>query len=155
MNYIHLIVSIVLAQAAGLLGALFTSTGAGTWYQTIVKPSWNPPSWIFGPVWTTLYVLMGIASYLVWKTPPGTLRTQALILYGIQLALNALWSFVFFGAESPKWGVVVIVLLLLAILATTARFFTISKTAGYLMIPYILWVTFASVLNLTIWRLNP
>jgi len=155
MSLLPPILSILIAQAAGLLGALFTSTGSGTWYQSIVKPSWNPPGWIFGPVWTTLYTFMGIASYLVWKSPAGTLRTQALVLYGIQLALNALWSFIFFGAESPKWAVVVIVLMLTSILATTVRFFEISKTAGYLMLPYILWVSFATILNITIARLNP
>ena len=149
-----ILLSILLAQCAGFLGAIFTTTKIGSWYMTLMKPSWNPPGWIFGPVWTTLYTLMGIASYLVWKTPDGPIRTQALVLYGVQLALNALWSFAFFGMESPKLGLVVIVPLLILIILTTFRFFVLSKTAGWLMVPYILWVSFATFLNFTIFRLN-
>jgi tryptophan-rich sensory protein len=155
MNYLQPVIAVLIAQCAGFLGAIFTTTKIGSWYMTLVKPTWNPPGWIFGPVWTTLYALMGIASYLVWKTPVGSLRTQALVLYGIQLALNALWSFAFFGMESPKLGLGVIVVLLVFIILTTARFSMLSKTAGYLMLPYILWVSFATVLNFTIVRLNP
>jgi translocator protein len=154
MKYLHIALSILLAQSAGLLGAFFTTTGAGSWYQTIVKPSWNPPNWIFGPVWTTLYTLMGIAAYLVWRTPPGPMRTQALVLYGVQLFLNALWSFAFFGAESPKLGLVVITSLLVMIVLTAKKFYVLSHPAGYLMIPYILWVAFATVLNFILIYLN-
>lgn len=154
MQYFQAFISILVAQAAGILGALFTTTGVGSWYQGLVKPSWNPPNWIFGPVWTTLYTLMGIAAFLVWKTPASLIRTQALYLYAAQLILNIIWSFAFFGLESPNMGVYIILPLLILIVLTTMRFFALSKVAGGLMIPYILWVSFAAWLNVTIMRLN-
>jgi tryptophan-rich sensory protein len=154
MHYFQAFISVLIAQAAGILGALFTTTGVGSWYQGLVKPSWNPPNWIFGPVWTTLYTLMGIAAFLVWKTPASPMRTQALYLYAAQLILNTIWSFAFFGLESPNMGVYIIFPLLILIVLATMRFFALSKIAGGLMIPYILWVSFAAWLNVTIMRLN-
>ncbi len=149
------IIAIVVCQLAGVFGSIFTVSSVGSWYMGLNKPSFNPPSWVFGPVWITLYVMMGIALFLVWNMDPSTEgRKTALILFGVQLVLNALWSYLFFGAQSPLLGLIGIVVLLGFIIATTVLFCKVNKVAAYLMIPYILWVSFASVLNFAIWRLN-
>ena len=121
------------------------------WYQTLAKPSWNPPAGIFGPVWTTLFVMMGVAGWLVWQRATSI---GPLVLFGVQLVLNVGWSWIFFGWHQPGWAFVEIVVLWLAILATTLAFFRVSRLAGWLFVPYLAWVTFASVLNFTIWRMN-
>jgi len=153
-NPIKLLVSLLLPQIAGGLGAFFTLSSVQTWYLTLNKPSWNPPSWLFGPVWTTLYVLMGIACFLLWKNK-HPLQKKALTLYFVQLFLNLLWSPAFFGAQNPLLGVVVIVPLWIGILFCILIFRQINSWAALLLVPYLLWVTFATVLNATIWYLNP
>lgn len=124
------------------------------WYNTLNKPSWNPPSWLFGPVWTTLYTLMGIAAWLVWKRFGFQQAKFALTAFIIQLLLNGLWSQLFFGMNSTGWAFLEIFFLLAAILLTTVLFSKKVKTAAWLMVPYILWVAFATVLNGTIWWIN-
>lgn len=151
-----LIGSIILCNLAGLLGALLTTTGPGSWYDTLVKPAFTPPSWVFGPVWTTLYVLMGVSLYLVlmeWRD--GTDVQIPLALFGIQLVLNILWSFFFFGLKSPSTGLAGILLLWVFILATIISFFKIHRTATLLLLPYLTWVSLASYLNYAILVLNP
>ena len=151
---VKLLLSLLLPQIAGGLGAFFTLSSVQDWYLTINRPSWNPPSWLFGPVWTTLYVLMGIACFLIWKTE-HPLKKQVLSLYFLQLFFNFLWSPAFFGAHSPLLGLVVILPLWAMILACVIQFRKINPWASALMVPYLLWVSFASVLNGTIWWLNP
>ncbi len=153
-KYLKLFVSLLLPQIAGGLGAFFTLSSVQTWYLTLNKPSWNPPSWLFGPVWTTLYVLMGIACFLIWKSEHPR-KKQVLTLYFLQLFLNFLWSPAFFGVQNPMLGMLVIVPLWAAILACILLFRKINGWAAVLMIPYLLWVSFATVLNATIWYLNP
>lgn len=151
-----LVVSIILCNLAGFLGTFATQTGPGSWYDLLVKPPFNPPSFVFAPVWTTLFVLMGIALYLVWME--GTSRPEvrtALGVFGVQLVLNVLWSYAFFAFRSPLLGLIDIVLLWAAIAATIVLFFRINRTAAYLLVPYLLWVTFATVLTYSILLLNP
>lgn len=146
--------SILIAQSAGFLGAVFTFDAIPTWYSTLAKPFFSPPNWIFGPVWTLLYALMGIAAYLVWlqrKSPEGK---RALWFYGVQLFANALWSVLFFGVRSPMFAFIEILVLLCLIIVTTVLFWRKNIWSGVLMVPYILWVSFATVLNATIWFLN-
>lgn len=136
-------------------GSLVTTPSITNWYADLNKPAFNPPSWVFAPVWTLLFIMMGISAYLVWEK-----RTKkkgygaALILFTIQLGLNYLWSFLFFGLHSPFFALIDIILLWIFILLTIIKFFKISKSAAYLLIPYLLWVTFASGLNFFVWRLN-
>jgi len=136
------------------LGGWFTSMGMPEWYAGLQKPSWNPPSWVFAPVWTTLYIMMAVASWLVWKEAGFSGATAALTLFFVQLLLNMTWSGLFFGLQSPGWAMVELVVLWVAIVATTALFFRHSSAAGVLMAPYLLWVTFAGFLNAAIVRLN-
>lgn len=152
-NYLKLIISLALPQLVGGLGAFFTITSIESWYSTLVKPSWNPPNWLFGPTWTLLYLLMGIACYLIWKSNHPQ-KKPMLKLYAIQLILNGLWSPAFFGMESPLFGLLVIVPLWLAIVACILLFRKISPLASGLMVPYLLWVSFATALNAAIFSLN-
>jgi translocator protein len=124
----------------------------GEWYASLIKPEWNPPAWVFGPAWTMLYTLMAVAAWLVWKRV-GFTRT--LSLYFVQLALNAAWTPIFFGAHQIVWALIVIVLLWGAILITLVNFHRVSPTSGWLLVPYLAWVSFAAFLNFTLWRLNP
>lgn len=124
----------------------------GEWYAALQKPSWNPPAWLFGPAWTLLYTLMAIAAWLVWKRVGFA---KPLKLYFVQLALNAAWTPIFFGAHQLGWALFEIVLLWIAILATLVSFRRVNSTAGWLFVPYLAWVTFAMALNFTLWRLNP
>ena len=150
-----LVVSIVACLAAGAIGSIFTRSAIPTWYATLEKPVFSPPNWLFAPVWTLLYILMGIAAFLVWRKGLGNRQVRsALIVFLIQLVLNALWSVVFFGLESPLFGLVVISVLWVVILVTVIQFFKISRAASVLLWPYLLWVTFATVLNSSIWLLN-
>lgn len=146
-----LVISLVLPFIASLIGSLFTSNSISTWYVNLVKPSFNPPNWIFGPVWTLLYFLMGLSLYFVWikKYDFKTFR-----IFGIQLFLNTLWSILFFGLQKPLYAFIEIILLWVAILLTIISFYKIDKKAAYLLIPYILWVSFAAILNLAIFILN-
>lgn len=155
MNILKLIASILICQAAGFLGSLFTRPAIAGWYAGLDKPSFNPPNGVFAPVWTTLYLLMGIALFLVWKSGSGDGRARrGMILFGVQLALNVCWSIAFFGFESPLAGLAVIVVLWALILATMLDFFRISRAAGMLLVPYIAWVSYAAVLNLFLYTLN-
>jgi len=149
-----LIVSIIIPFIASAIGSLFTSATVDTWYLTLVKPSFNPPSWLFGPVWTALYLLMGISLYLVWINRKKKFKKPALTFYGVQLGLNALWSILFFGLQSPFYAFIEIIFLWTAIAFTIYYFYKISKNAAYLLIPYILWVSFAAILNFSIFYLN-
>lgn len=154
-NWVKLVISLALPQIAGLSGALFTETGEGSWYQSIQKPEWNPPGWVFGPVWTTLYVLMGIAFYLVWKSEaPAKKKRPALAFWIVQLIFNFLWTIIFFNGHEIFYAFAEIVALWLAILITIFLFARISKPAAWLMVPYISWVSFAALLNYTIFQLN-
>lgn len=151
-----LIISLVACQCAGLIGSIFTVSAIPTWYSTLQKPSFTPPNWLFAPAWVTLYLLMGISAFIVWRKGLDSKPVRAvLIVFLIQLILNALWSVAFFGLESPLYGVIVIAALWLAILITTIKFFRLSALAGLLLLPYIGWVSFAAVLNVLILILNP
>lgn len=153
-RWIGLLVFIGICLGAGGLGAIATTPEIEGWYKTIEKPSWNPPDYIFGPVWTTLYIMMAVAAWLVWKPEGFKPATTPLTLFAIQLGLNVAWSWIFFGMHQPGWAFAEIVILWLLIVATTVAFFRRSKVAGGLMVPYLAWVSFASVLNFAIWRLN-
>ena len=127
----------------------------GDWYATLKEPSWNPPGWIFGPVWTTLYAMMAVAAWLTWRQGGWIQQRRALRLFLVQLALNALWTPVFFGLHRPGVAFAEIVLLWLAIAWTIAAFWQVHRAAAGLLVPYLAWVSFAAVLNFTLWRLNP
>ena len=150
-----IVISIAVCELAGIIGSIFTTPSIPGWYAGIAKPSFNPPNWIFGPVWTLLYALMGLAAYLVYEK--GLKRPEvkkALAVFAAQLLLNTLWSIVFFGAHMILGAAVVIVLLWALILATILLFSRISRAAAYLLVPYVLWVTFATVLNISLYVLN-
>ena len=152
---IKLISAILICEAAGILGSLFTASAIPTWYATLNKPSFNPPNWIFAPVWTMLFVMMGVAAFLVWKqgvAQPGV--KFALGMFLLQLLFNVLWSVMFFGLRSPLAGLIDIAALWGTLAITIWLFFTHSTVAGILLLPYLAWVSFASVLNFAIWRLN-
>jgi len=150
-----LIASIIACQLAGVIGSVFTTPAIPTWYAALAKPPFTPPSWLFAPAWITLYLLMGISASIVWRVGLDQKRVRtALILFLVQLVLNALWSVAFFGLQSPLSGIIVIVLLWAAILLTILKFFRISTPAGALLVPYIAWVTFAATLNAYIYVLN-
>jgi len=154
-DIVKLVVSIIACLAAGAIGSIFTREAIPTWYATLEKPSFTPPNWLFAPAWALLYLLMSIAAFLVWRRGLENRQVRiALIVFLIQLILNALWSVVFFGLESPLYGLIVISALWVAILFTVLKFFRISSVASVLLWPYLLWATFAAVLNVSIWLLN-
>jgi translocator protein len=154
-NTAKLILAIAIPLAVGFTSGFFTITGVGSWYQTIQRPSWNPPGWIFGPVWTTLYIMMGIALYLIWKAEVSTsLKNYAILLFTLQLVFNFFWSFIFFNQQQPGWAFAEIVALWVLILFTIFAFAKINNLAAWLLVPYISWVSFAAILNYTIWKLN-
>lgn len=178
MKVIRLIISVLICQGAGLVGSVFTVPAISGWYAALLKPSFMPPNWIFMPVWTFLFLFMGIALYLVWekkwqtasvvvdqgekywnsvskKLWRGEWREEnAIIIFGLQLILNILWSVIFFGLKAPDIAFAEILMLFFAILYTIVNFYRISKLAAFLLLPYILWVSFAAVLNLFILILN-
>jgi len=149
IDYKKLIYAIVICQAAGIIGSIATVSAIETWYITLYKPFFTPPNWVFGPVWTLLYLLMGISLYLVWIKDK-----KASNWFWIQLALNTLWSFVFFGAQSPGWALWVIGALWMAIYRLIKDFEKIDKRSAYLLYPYLAWVSFATLLNFAIWLIN-
>ncbi len=154
-NIVKGIIAIAIPLLIGATSGFFTVTGVDSWYQTINKPSWNPPNWIFGPVWTTLYVMMGIALFLVWKEDISTeLKKIAIAFFIVQLILNFFWSFIFFNQQQPGWALVEIIVMWFFILLTIFAFAQVNKTAAWLLVPYISWVSFATILNYTIWQLN-
>ena len=152
--WLALIVFLVVCLAAAGIGGAVTTPKIGNWYATLAKPSWNPPNWIFGPVWSALYFCMAVAAWLVWRQGGFTGAKVPLTLFAVQLILNVLWSCIFFGLEMPGLAFVEVLFLWLAIAATMVTFWRISTVAGILFAPYLAWVSFASVLNFTIWRLN-
>ncbi len=139
----------------GSSGSLATFSQLTTWYGPLIKPSFNPPNWIFGPVWTTLFTLMGISLYLVWLLRgQKEIYRQALTVFGIQLVLNVVWSFLFFGLHQPGWALGEIMVLVVAIALTIVAFRKISQAAAWLLVPYFVWVLFATILNAAVWLLN-
>jgi benzodiazapine receptor len=147
--------SILVCQGAGVLGSVFTAPAIPTWYAGLKKPSFNPPDWVFAPVWTTLFLLMGISLYFVWsKETPGKSKKAAVAAFAIQLALNSLWSFLFFGLHVPLFGLLEIFVLWFFILLTLFLFYRLSRPAAFLLLPYLLWVSFATVLNYALFTLN-
>lgn len=155
-NLPKLVASLIICQLAGIVGSVFTITSVVSWYPTLIKPSFSPPSYLFAPVWLTLYTLMGISLYLVWqkKTKKKKVK-QALILFGIHLFLNALWSVIFFGLKNIAFAFFEIIILWFFILVVIYKFWKIEPKAGILLLPYLLWVSFASILSYSIWLLNP
>jgi len=154
-NTLKLIIAIAIPLLVGGTSGFFTASGVESWYQTIARPTWNPPGWIFGPVWTTLYVMMGIALFLVWKEDTSVeLKKIAIALFAVQLVLNFFWSFIFFNQHQIGWALVEIVVMWFFILLTIFAFAQVNKTAAWLLVPYISWVSFATILNFTIWQLN-
>jgi len=152
---IKLIICLALTFSAALIGSLFTRSAVTDWYATLNKPSFTPPDWLFGPVWAILYLLMAISAFIVWQKGLANLAVRiALILYLIQLILNALWSVIFFGLKLPLPAFIEILLLWSAIVFTILAFARVSVLAALLLVPYILWVSFAAVLNFSIWFLN-
>lgn len=149
-----LVLWILLCLAAGFIGSRFTTPNVPGWYAALAKPAWTPPGSWFGPVWTILYVLMGVAAWCVWRTRGFRGSPAALAMFLVQLALNTLWSVVFFGLREPGWAFAEILLLWCAIAVTMTLFLRVSRPAGLLLVPYLAWVTFAAALNFSIWRLN-
>jgi len=154
MKWLSLAGLILLCEGVGIVGGLWTAREIPGWYRTLAKPSFNPPSWIFGPVWTTLYVLMAVAAWRVAASPESRLRSLGLTLFVFQLALNLAWSWIFFHKHAIGTAAVEVAVLWCAIGATTLVFSRVSASAAWLMAPYWAWVTFASILNAAIWRLN-
>jgi benzodiazapine receptor len=154
IDIFKLVASIILCQLVGFLGSLFTTPAITTWYQTLYKPFFTPPNWIFSPVWISLFILMGISLFFVWRRPDHPKVKTALIFFFVQLILNILWSVTFFGLRSPLLGLIDIVLLWIAILLTAQQFLKVSRMAGFLLLPYLLWVGFAAFLNFSLWILN-
>lgn len=151
---IGLFVLLLVCYGAAGLGSIATGPEIGGWYRQLNKPAWQPPDWVFGPVWTLLYGMMAVAAWIVWQQGGVRVAAVPLGLFAIQLLLNIAWSWIFFGLHRPGWAFAEILLLWLAIAATMAAFFARSAVAGWLMAPYLVWVTFAGALNWAIWRLN-
>lgn len=154
MSIFTLIVCVTGCMAVGVLGSMATRPNLEPWYSRLKKPPFTPPNQVFGPAWGALFVLMGVSLSILVQAEPGPARTTALILFGIQLVLNSAWSWIFFGARSPGWAMVEIVPFLGAVAATAYQAGQVSSVAGWLLAPYVAWVTFASYLNLGVWLLN-
>lgn len=152
---LKIVLVVVLCVTVGYLSGLVTRESILTWYVTLNKPSFNPPNWVFAPVWTLLYIMMGVAAGMIWTSNSDEQTTKkALGFFAIQLGLNALWSYLFFGLHNPLLALIEIILLWLMIFETYNLFKKIHKTAGFLMLPYLVWVSFATILNASIWWLN-
>lgn len=161
INWFKIICSLLLCLAAGGIGSFFTADAIPTWYAGLTKPYFNPPNWIFGPVWTTLYIMMGFALYRVWqkklthdKKTKIPSKKKAIIVFLIQLLINTLWSILFFGLQNPFVALLGIIVLWKFILYTIIDFYKIDQRAAWLLVPYLGWVTFAAILNFYIWKLN-
>ena len=149
------IIAVVICQAVGIASGLLTQNEMSTWFSTLNKPSWNPPAYLFAPVWTTLYFLMGVSLWLVWKcNAPETQKLRAELTFALQLFLNFMWSILFFKCHSPLLALFDIFLMIIVILMTIGRFARISRLAAWLLVPYLMWVCFATVLNYRIWAMN-
>jgi tryptophan-rich sensory protein len=154
-NFLKLAASILICFAAAGLGTLFTIPSIPTWYAALNKPSFSPPNYLFGPVWTILYILMGMSLYIIWSKGFKNKKVKdAIYLFGIQLFLNAIWSPVFFGAQNLLLALIIIIAMWVYIVKTIKAFAKIDKIASYLLYPYIAWVSFASILNFSLWLLN-
>ena len=153
-NILKLIGLIFICFLPGIIGGFFTANNLYPWFSLLTKPSFNPPSWIFSPVWTVLYTLMGIALFLVLKADNFKYKARGIVFFTIQLVLNGLWSIVFFGLHQLLLAFVVIIALLVFIILSIIEFYKFSKPASYILIPYLIWVSFASVLNLSLYLLN-
>ena len=139
---------------AALIGSIFTNSSIPSWYGDLAKPSWTPPNWVFGPVWSALYLMMALAAWLVWRRGGLTAASIPIALFMVQLGLNVAWSILFFGLHMPGLAFGEVVVLWLAILATTIAFWRSTPVAGYLLLPYLIWVAFAAGLNFALWRMN-
>lgn len=153
-NFLKLLISIVIPQAAAAAGSLLTAPNISSWYANLNKPPLNPPNWIFAPVWTILFILMGISLYLVWTAPDSSAKKTAYLIFALQLALNVVWSGLFFALQRPLWAGIEILVLWLVILLNILKFLSLSRPAAWLLIPYLLWVSFAAYLNWQIVFLN-
>jgi len=154
-NGLKAAISVAIPLVVGFTSSFFNQTGSGSWYQSIQKPEWNPPNWVFAPVWTILYIMMGIALYLVWKSnSPSKQKNKAISFWIIQMVLNFFWTFIFFGQQQIAGALIEIFLLWLAIFITIILFSKINKLSAWLLVPYISWVSFAALLNFAIWQLN-
>lgn len=154
-KFLKILIAVVTCLLIGFLASFATQSSVNDWYLTLNKPSFNPPNWLFAPVWTTLYILMGIAAGIVWgKGFHHVWVKTALYHFGFQLLLNAMWSIIFFGLKNPLAALFVILILLVMIILTIRWFKVVSTKAALLMIPYLVWVCFATVLNFKIWELN-
>lgn len=154
-KFLKLVIAVLACLLAGFLGSLFTTPQINGWYTTLNKPSFNPPNYLFGPVWTVLFILMGIALFLIWdKFKKNKTAKGAAVFFMVHLFVNTMWSIVFFGAQSPGLAFLIILVLWLMIAMLLIQFYKINKIAGYLLVPYLLWVSFATVLNYSIWQLN-
>lgn len=152
---IKILIAVSICLLVGFLSSFATQSSVNDWYVALDKPSFNPPNWLFAPVWTVLYIMMGVAAGVVWGKGFHHIWVKTgLYHFGFQLLLNAMWSIVFFGLKEPFWGLVVILVLLIMIVLTIRWFKVVSKKAAWLMIPYLLWVSFATALNYKIWELN-
>ncbi len=152
---LKLIISITIPVAIGASAGAFTKPEIKTWYAQLTKPAWNPPPWLFGPVWTVLYILMGVALYIIWKNKTyHTPKRSAILIWCLQLAFNFLWSLVFFHLHQIGWALIDIGILWILIVLNIFSFSRISKPAAWLLVPYICWVSFAGLLNYAIWQLN-
>jgi translocator protein len=150
-----LIIAVLIVELAGVIGSFFTTSSISSWYPTLIKPALNPPNWIFAPVWTTLYALMGVAAFLIWRHGLRQRRVKvALTIFSAQLILNVIWSIIFFGFQNPFLAFIEIIVLWLAIVWMIFAFYKISHLAACLLMPYIIWVSFAAYLNYSIWLLN-
>jgi benzodiazapine receptor len=153
-SWLGLIVLVTICFAAAGIGGAVTTPKIDNWYATLTKPSWNPPNWVFGPVWSALYLGMAVAAWLVWRQGGLAGAAWPLVLFGVQLVLNVLWSCLFFGLRNPFAAFVEVLALWVAIAATMVAFWLRATVAGILFVPYLAWVSFASALNFAIWRLN-
>jgi tryptophan-rich sensory protein len=154
-DILKLIIAVLIVEFAGVIGSFFTMPSISGWYSTLAKPVLNPPNWIFAPVWTTLYALMGVAAFLIWRHGLRQRRIKvALTIFSVQLVLNILWSIIFFGFQDPFLAFIEVIILWLAIVWTIFVFYKISRLAACLLMPYILWVSFAGYLTYSIWVLN-
>ena len=149
-----LVAFIILCLAVSSAGGAITATSVDTWYQTLEKPSFNPPDWVFAPVWTALYILMGLAAWRIWRFKSIANTVKALSIFGVQLGLNLSWSILFFGLQRVDLALIEIFILLATIVLNAILFWRIDRLAGLIFVPYVLWVTFATILNASIWLLN-
>jgi translocator protein len=154
-NFGFVFLAVIAVAATSLLGQLATYPNLAPWYAGLVKPSFNPPNWVFGPVWTTLYLLMAFSVWRILRLPQSPERRWALIIFFVQLALNAAWSWMFFAANNPLLGLINIVPQFLVVFATVAAFYRLDRIAGWSLFPLVAWVGYATLLNFAIWRLNP